>query len=66
MKEHNSKVSDKYKIDEEKLNNFVKMIKEYRTKNFSPLIKRRFVIGSYVLQAENKEKYDIFSSSNSL
>ena len=38
-------------------NNFVEMIKEYRTKNFSPLIKRRFVIGSYVLQADNKDKY---------
>ena len=33
------------------------MIKDYRTKNFSPLIKRRFVIGSYVLQKENKERY---------
>ena len=38
-------------------NNFVEMIKEYRTKNFSPLIKRRFVIRSYVLQADNKDKY---------
>lgn len=33
------------------------MIKNYRTKNFSPLIKRRFVIGSYVLQSENKDRY---------
>ena len=33
------------------------MIKDYRTKGFSPLIKRRFVIGSYVLQSENQEKY---------
>ena len=33
------------------------MMKDYRTKNFSPLIKRRFVIGSYVLQAENKDRY---------
>lgn len=32
-------------------------MKNYRTKGFSPLIKRRFVIGSYVLQAENKDKY---------
>jgi len=29
----------------------------YRTKGFSPLIKRRFVIGSYVLQAQNKDRY---------
>lgn len=33
------------------------MMKDYRTKGFSPLIKRRFVIGSYVLQAQNKERY---------
>ena len=33
------------------------MIKNHRTKGFSPLIKRRFVIGSYVLQSENQEKY---------
>ncbi len=33
------------------------MITDYRTKGFSPLIKRRFVIGSYVLQSENQEKY---------
>ena len=32
-------------------------MKDYRTKHFSPLIKRRFVIGSYVLQAENKDRY---------
>ena len=32
-------------------------MKNYRTKGFSSLIKRRFVIGSYVLQSENKEKY---------
>ena len=31
--------------------------KDHRTKNFSPLIKRRFVIGSYVLQRENQERY---------
>ena len=30
---------------------------KFRTKNFSPLIKRRFVIGSYVLQKENKDRY---------
>ena len=36
---------------------YIEMMKDYRTKNFSPLIKRRFVIGSYVLQAENIEKY---------
>ena len=38
-------------------NNWEEQLKDYRTKNFSPLIKRRFVIGSYVLQAENKDRY---------
>lgn len=33
------------------------MMMEHRTKGFSPLIKRRFVIGSYVLQKENQERY---------
>ena len=37
--------------------NYIDMMKDYRTKNFSPLIKRRFVIGSYVLQKENKDRY---------
>ena len=37
--------------------NYVDMIKDHRTKGFSSLIKRRFVIGSYVLQKENQEKY---------
>lgn len=37
--------------------NYLETIKNYRTKNFSPLIKRRFIIGSYVLQAENKDRY---------
>lgn len=37
--------------------NYIDMMKDYRTKNFSPLIKRRFIIGSYVLQAENKDRY---------
>lgn len=37
--------------------NYIDMMKNYRTKGFSPLIKRRFVIGSYVLQADNKERY---------
>ena len=37
--------------------NYIEMMKNYRTKGFSPLIKRRFVIGSYVLQAENKDRY---------
>ena len=35
----------------------IEMMKDHRTKGFSPLIKRRFVIGSYVLQSENQEKY---------
>jgi len=37
--------------------NVVEMMKEHRTLGFSPLIKRRFVIGSYVLQKENQECY---------
>lgn len=37
--------------------NYVSMMKDHRTKGFSPLIKRRFVIGSYVLQKENQERY---------
>ncbi|MBQ4263084.1 MAG: Asp-tRNA(Asn)/Glu-tRNA(Gln) amidotransferase subunit GatA [Bacilli bacterium] len=38
-------------------NNINEIMKDYRTKGFSSLIKRRFVIGSYVLQKENQEKY---------
>lgn len=37
--------------------NVFSMMKEHRTKGFSPLIKRRMIIGSYVLQKENQEKY---------
>lgn len=37
--------------------NYYEMMKNYRTTGFSPLIKRRFVIGSYVLQTENQERY---------
>ena len=37
--------------------NYEEMMKNYRTKGFSPLIKRRFVIGSYVLQSQNQERY---------
>lgn len=37
--------------------NYIEMMKGYRTDGFSPFIKRRFIIGSYVLQAENKNKY---------
>ena len=33
------------------------MIKDYRTSAFSSLIKRRLVIGSYVLQKENQGRY---------
>lgn len=32
-------------------------MRNYRKNGFSPLIKRRFVIGSYVLQEENKNRY---------
>lgn len=38
-------------------NNYIEMMKDYRTRGFSPLIKRRFIIGSYVLQAQNKDRY---------
>ena len=37
--------------------NYIEMMRDHRTKGFSPLIKRRFIIGSYVLQSENQEKY---------
>ena len=37
--------------------NYIDVMKDHRTKGFSPLIKRRFVIGSYVLQKENQERY---------
>lgn len=39
--------------------NYAEMMKDHRTKGFSSLIKRRFIIGSYVLQAENQERYFI-------
>ena len=35
----------------------MEMMKDHRTKGFSSLIKRRFVIGSFVLQKENQEKF---------
>lgn len=38
-------------------NNYIDIMKNHRTNGFSSLIKRRFVIGSYVLQSENQEKY---------
>lgn len=37
--------------------NIFDMMKSHRTNGFSPLIKRRFIIGSYVLQKENQERY---------
>lgn len=37
--------------------NYIEVMKDHRTKGFSPLIKRRFIIGSYVLQSENQERY---------
>jgi len=36
---------------------YIESMKNHRTLGFSPLIKRRFVIGSYVLQKENQEKF---------
>lgn len=41
----------------EDADNYIDMMKNFRTKNFSSLIKRRFVIGSYVLKAENISRY---------
>lgn len=38
-------------------NTYQELMKDYRTNGFSSLIKRRFIIGSYVLQAENQERY---------
>ena len=38
-------------------NSVFEQMKDHRTKGFSPLIKRRFVIGSYVLQKETQDKY---------
>lgn len=38
-------------------NTYLEMMKDHRTKGFSSLIKRRFIIGSYVLQSENQAKY---------
>ena len=37
--------------------NVMDIMKDHRTNGFSPLIKRRFVIGSFILQKENQEKY---------
>ncbi len=37
--------------------NINEMVKDYRAHGFSSLIKRRLVIGSYVLQKENQERY---------
>ena len=37
--------------------NYIDMMKKFRTEGFSSLVKRRFIIGSYVLQADNKERY---------
>lgn len=36
---------------------YIDVMKDHRTKGFSSLIKRRLVIGSYVLQKENQERY---------
>ena len=38
-------------------NTYQEQMKDHRTKGFSPLIKRRFIIGSYVLQSENQDRY---------
>src|SRR5574344_1202796 len=36
---------------------YIESMKDYRTKGLSSLSKRRFVIGSYVLQSQNKDRY---------
>ncbi len=43
--------------DETKYKNIYELMKDHRTNGFCSLIKRRFVIGSYVLQKENQERY---------
>ena len=43
--------------DESKYKNIYDLMKDHRTNGFCSLIKRRFVIGSYVLQKENQERY---------
>jgi len=40
-------------------NTIDEVMKDHRTKGFSTLIKRRFIIGSYALQKENQEKFFI-------
>ena len=44
--------------------NYVEMMKKYRTDNFCSLIKRRFIIGSYVFNAiiENELKTKLMST----
>lgn len=37
--------------------NYAEMAKDHRTKGFSSLIKKRLVMGSYVLQKDNQERY---------
>lgn len=36
---------------------YTDMMRDFRTRGFSSLIKRRFVIGSYVLEHQNKDRY---------
>ena len=43
--------------DESKYRNIYDLMKDHRTNGFCSLIKRRFIIGSYVLQKENQERY---------
>lgn len=38
-------------------NSYEEIMKNYRTNNFSSMIKRRFIIGSYVLDEKNKDRY---------
>ncbi len=41
----------------EKGDSYEEIMKNYRTNNFSSMIKRRFIIGAYVLEEKNKDRY---------
>ena len=43
--------------DDTKYRNIYDLMKDHRTNGFCSLIKRRFIIGSYVLQKENQDRY---------
>ena len=47
----------RFLVQKLQVKNVTEMMMDHRTKGFSPLIKRRFIIGSYILQKENQERY---------